>query len=186
MACSPTSTRCTLPSEELDRDAKTFVRFKDVTVLRQSIIGHLPRHTQTRVVVGTEGGLGVRSVGMLASSAVLTSAAATLPLQDAILSKFVHGEEDPAVRSAILVWTKISQSTIPANALKHVQKAWDSPVTASVYQKLLAGPHNTPIGAARLRAVTSEHAGPGSMPRQSPQSDYVCLTKASEWRWVTV
>ena len=24
------------------------------------------------------------------------------------------------------------------------------------------------------------------MPRQSPQSDYACLTKPSEWRWVTV
>ena len=60
------------------------------------------------------------------------------------------------MRSAILVWTKISQSTIPANALKHVQKAWDSSVTASVYQKLLADPHNTPIDAAR--AVASEHA----------------------------
>ena len=48
---------------------------------------------------------------------------------------------------------------IPGNALKHVQKALDSPVTASVYQKLLADPHNTPIDAARLRAVASEHAG---------------------------
>ena len=47
---------------------------------------------------------------------------------------------------------------ITANALKHVQKAWDSPVTASVYQKLLADPHNPPIDAARLRAVASEHA----------------------------
>ena len=63
------------------------------------------------------------------------------------------------MRSAILVWTKISQSTIPANALKHVEKSWNSPVTASVYQKLLADPHNTPIDAARLRAVASEHAG---------------------------
>ena len=32
-------------------------------------------------------------------------------------------------------------------------------MTASVYQKLLADPHNTPIDAARLRAVASEHAG---------------------------
>ena len=78
---------------------------------------------------------------MLASSAFLASAAATLPLQDAILSTSVHGEEDPAVESAILVWREISQSTIPANALKHVKKAWDSPVTTSVYQKLLADPH---------------------------------------------
>ena len=105
------------------------------------------------------GGLGVRSAGMLASSAFLASAVATLPLQDAILARSVHGEEDPAMRLAILVWMKISQSTIPANALKHVQKALDSPVTASVYQKLLADPHNTPIDAARLRAVASEHAG---------------------------
>ena len=79
------------------------------------------------------GGLEVRSAGMLASSAFLASAAATLPLQDAILARSVHGEEDQAMRSAILEWTKISQSTIPANALKHVQKPWDSPVTASVY-----------------------------------------------------
>ena len=41
----------------------------------------------------------------------------------------------------------------------HVQKAWDSPVTASVYQKRLADTHNTSIDAARLRAVASEHAG---------------------------
>ena len=88
----------------------------------------------------------------------LASAAATLPLQDTILARSVHGEEDPAMRSAILVWTKISQSTISVNELKHVQKAWDSPVTASVYQKLLVDQYNTPIDAARLRAVASEHA----------------------------
>ena len=66
------------------------------------------------------GGLGVRNAGMLASSDFLASVAAMLPLQDAILARSVHGEEDPAVRSAIPVWTKISQSTIPANALKHI------------------------------------------------------------------
>ena len=64
------------------------------------------------------------------------------------------------MRSAILVWTKISQSTIPANVLKHIQKAWDSPVTASVYQNVLVDPHNTSINVARLRAVALEHAAP--------------------------
>ena len=49
------------------------------------------------------GDLGVRSAGMLASSAFLASAAATLSFQDAILARSVHGEEDPAIRSAILV-----------------------------------------------------------------------------------
>ena len=105
------------------------------------------------------GGLGVRSASMLASSAFLASAAATLPLQNGILSKSVQDEEDPAMRSTILVWKKISHSSIPANALKHIQKAWDSPVTVTVYQKLLADSCNTPIDAARLRAVASKHAG---------------------------
>ena len=34
---------------------------------------------------------------MLATSAFLASAAATLPRQDAILARSVHGEEDPAI-----------------------------------------------------------------------------------------
>ena len=66
---------------------------------------NLPMHT---------GDLLVRCAGMLVSSTFLVSAAAMLPRQDAILSKSVHGEEDPEVKSAIVVWSKISQSTIPS------------------------------------------------------------------------
>ena len=46
------------------------------------------------------GGLGVRNACMLASSAFLFSAAATLPLQDAILSGSTQGIEDSTVSSA--------------------------------------------------------------------------------------
>ena len=98
----------------------------------------------------------------------------------------VRGEEDPVVRSAILAWTKISQSIFNANALRHIQKAWDSPVTTTFYQKLLSDSCNTPIDATRLRAVASEHQEAGSLLRQSPQLDYACLMKPYEWRWVTV
>ena len=47
----------------------------------------------------------------------------------------------------------------PCQRIKARSKSLGSPVTASVYKKLLADPHNTPIDAARLRAVASEHAG---------------------------
>ena len=175
-ACSLTSTRCALHSEK-----NTIVMPKLLYVLRTSPCFDNPLldifddtlKRELSLVLNVElndkqweqahlpvhmGGLGVKSAGVLAPSAFLASAAATLPLQDAILSRSVHGEDDPAMRSAILVWTEISLSTIPATALKHVQKACDSLVTASIYQKLLADPHNTPIDAARLRAVASEHA----------------------------
>ena len=105
------------------------------------------------------GNLGLRSAGLPATSTFLAAAAATLPLQDAILSKSVQGEEDPAVRSAILVWAKISQSMIHANAIGHIQKVWDRLVTATVYHKLLADLCNTPTDVTRLRAVASGHAG---------------------------
>ena len=69
-------------------------------------------------------GLGMRSAGMLATSGYMASATATLPLHDAISSISVHGEVDTAVKSAILVWTKTSQSTVHVNALEHIQTAW--------------------------------------------------------------
>ena len=108
-------------------------------MLPHSIIGHLRRHTQTWVVVGTErraerqtmgvsestgpyGRSWSEERGMMATSGLLASVAATLPLQDAILSMSVHGEEDPAVKAVMLVWTKTSQSTVPVNALEHIKK----------------------------------------------------------------
>ena len=60
---------------------------------------------------------------MLAPSAFLASAAATLPLQDAILAGSVEGIEDQAVGEAMNNWTSLSQKSTPAEATKHVQKA---------------------------------------------------------------
>ena len=79
------------------------------------------------------------------------------PFSPSLLNS-VHGEEDPSVKSAMLVWTKTSQSTVLVNALKHIKKAWNSPMTATVYQKLLADSSNTSTDATRLRAVASAHA----------------------------
>ena len=51
-----------------------------------------------------KGGLGIRSAGMLASSAYLASAAATLRLQNAILVNSCCLNPDPAVGEALIIW----------------------------------------------------------------------------------
>ena len=65
------------------------------------------------------GGLGVRRACMLASSASLASAAATLPLQNAILSESIKVAEDPAVSLATTTWTSVILSSIPVEAMTH-------------------------------------------------------------------
>ena len=101
----------------------------------------------------------MRSACMLASSAILASAAATLPLQHVILSESIKAAEDPAVSSATTTWTSLTQSSILVEAMRHIQKAWDTPVAATVYQKLLADDTNTATDFARLKAAATLHAG---------------------------
>ena len=94
---------------------------------------------------------------MLASSALLASAAATLPLQNAILSEPSKAAEDPGVSSATTTWTSLTQ--IPSEATIHIQKAWNTPVAATVYQKVLADDTNTTTDILRLKAAATIHAG---------------------------
>ena len=55
------------------------------------------------------GGLGVRSASMLASSAFPTSAAATLSLQNAILSETLRDTEDTMVAFTLAIWKTDAQ-----------------------------------------------------------------------------
>ena len=96
---------------------------------------------------------------MLASSAFLASAAATLPLQNAILSEPIKAAEDPGVSSATTTWTSLTQSSIPVEATRQIQKAWDTPGEATVYQKILVDDTNTATDIARLKAAATLHAG---------------------------
>ena len=96
---------------------------------------------------------------MLASSAFLASAAATLPLQDAILSGSTQGAEDPAVSSATKMWKAQAQSAIPVEAMRHIQKAWDTPMAAKVFEKILTDDSNTQPDTARLIAAATPHVG---------------------------
>ena len=51
------------------------------------------------------------------------------------------------------------KSSIPVAATRHIQKAYDTPVAATVYQKILADDTNTATDIARLKAAATLHAG---------------------------
>ena len=69
------------------------------------------------------GGPGVRSAFMLAPSAFMASAAATLPLQEAILSA---GADDTAVSNIKTTWSCMADTTEPSDLSKRIQRARDA------------------------------------------------------------
>ena len=104
------------------------------------------------------GGQGVRSAGMLASSAYLASAAATLPLQNAILVNWCSTTSNTAVSEAFAIWKTLSRAEelfAPGNCF---QKGWDNNVTSKIYEDLLSQCNNN-IDKARLNAAGAAHAG---------------------------
>ena len=60
---------------------------------------------------------------MMATVGVVACTAATLPLQDAIFSMSVHGEEDSAVKAVMLIWTKTSQHGSRQRTRAHSKRA---------------------------------------------------------------
>ena len=106
------------------------------------------------------GGLGVRSTGMLATSAFLALAAATLPRQRHSLQ----------VRS----WWRASSSEISDACLNEDISECLLRQRTKAHSKSLG--QSDDDDAARLRVVASEHQETDSMLRESPQSDYASLT----------
>ena len=104
------------------------------------------------------GGLGVRNACMLAPSAFLASAAATLPLQEAILFISVAGVDDTTVSSIKTTWSCLDNTTEPSDLSKHIQRAWDAPVTTAAYNDLMST-SQSPVDLARPKAVVTPHAG---------------------------
>jgi Reverse transcriptase (RNA-dependent DNA polymerase) len=101
-----------------------------------------------------DGGLGVRRVSMLATSAYLASAASTKSLVSAILSKEEWGD---AHLDELL---EARKNTLPSSVeppwIK--QKMWDGPLIEADRTTVWAA-YNDPVSRARLGAVTSPHAG---------------------------
>jgi hypothetical protein len=104
-----------------------------------------------------DGGLGIRSVVMLAPSAFLSSAASTQLLQSAILG-FDWPHSDAAVVHIHNIWVDSSKTTPPVEEQACKQRHWDVPVV-SARKALLESLIETPLDRARFLAVTSPHAG---------------------------
>lgn len=96
---------------------------------------------------------------MLAPSAYLASAAATLTLQDSILAPVLStvGADETLVE-ARRSWHVMSGSDEPIDSCRRLQRAWDEPVAENMFQQLLSS-QPIPVDQARLRAASSSHAG---------------------------
>ena len=77
------------------------------------------------------GGLGIRSAYMLAPSAFLASAAATLPLQEAILSASLPGVDDSAVNNAKQTQVNLRMLLNTSNAHGILTSRWLSTTACS-------------------------------------------------------
>ena len=96
------------------------------------------------------GGLGVRSASMLAPSAFLASSAAMLLLQNAILPETLRDKEDTMLAFTLKIWKTLTPNAEPINGIRHIQRAWDTPVAQSAYTHLQTI-CDTPADTAGLR-----------------------------------
>ena len=95
---------------------------------------------------------------MLATSAYWASAAATLPLQYAILVNSCFPTSDPAVSEALAIWKTISRAEEPVAPGNCFQKVWDNTVISKIYDDLLSRCNNN-IDKARLKAAGAALGG---------------------------
>lgn len=106
-----------------------------------------------------DGGLGIRCVASLASSAFLASAASTHQLQDQILATDNHDTaNDMYVDGALADWSARSHKAPLLPPMSSQQRAWDSLVT-DVNKADLWNSFTDSINLARLTAVSAPHSG---------------------------
>ena len=104
------------------------------------------------------GWLGLHSACMLAPSAFLASAAATLDLQNAILPSPFHQLSDHYGREALDIWSKSANIPEPVNPANKIQKVWDAAITSASYRSLLTR-SGSETDTARLLAASAPHSG---------------------------
>ena len=103
------------------------------------------------------GGLGVRSVALLAPSAFLASAAATRGLQDRLLQGG-DGLTDPAIEHALDIWSARHNVEAPIGAERSKQANWDL-ASIQLGTAGLDAHFQDQHHRARLLAVRADHSG---------------------------
>src|SRR6218665_300316 len=103
-----------------------------------------------------DGGLGVRSVVSLASSAYLTSAASTLGLQSAILSVVAAPYDTCRCRDILM---EARRDSLPKQMTPEPDKqsAWDRPLVGADKEEVRRGTSGL-VEHARLDAVCRPHS----------------------------
>jgi hypothetical protein len=105
-----------------------------------------------------DGGLGVRRVSSLASSAFLASAASTQVLQERLLSTCQRTMEDPSLAAIVSMWTSSNNQACPQGLAAHRQQNWDRPGIENEKLRLLSVyPDN--VNQARILATRAPHSG---------------------------
>ena len=130
----------------------------------------------TSIVAGPHGGPWSEERVHAGTFSLLASAAAMLPLQEAILSSSLTGIDDKAVSIAKTSWLNMSNTIEPLDSIKHIQWAWDTPVNTATYSTLLAA-RTTAVDQARLKAMVSSHAGDWL---HAPPVTAICLRLSDE------
>ena len=105
------------------------------------------------------GGLGVRSVSMLAPSAFLASAAETKELQDIILSADSDSLDPEFLRIEDIWYTLSNASRSEISVSNLSQKRLDSAVANCLHSEILKTCSSKPVEMARFLAVSAPHAG---------------------------
>jgi hypothetical protein len=103
------------------------------------------------------GGLGIRRVSSLATSAFLASAAGTRELQDRLLRQTADSTDEEVDLCLTSRFNKL-QSPSPSGSAAHKQRAWDKLVVDMEYHNLLSS-YTDPNHRARLLASAAPHSG---------------------------
>ena len=104
------------------------------------------------------GGLGVRSATDLALPTFLASVTASADFISQLLPSRLRHVTDPAVISAQNAWTSLSHVPCPFPPFSSAQKSWDWPLLKLKFDNVMSAAQS-PVGRARLLAVTSPHSG---------------------------
>ena len=106
-----------------------------------------------------DGGLGVRSTALLATSDFLASATGTAALQEQIfISISITSAEDQSFSEALENWTQISRKQTHTNEMSYIQENWDNVVIVTIVDQLLSN-CTEHIDKARILVALSSHAG---------------------------
>lgn len=103
------------------------------------------------------GGLGIRQLCHLSSSAFLSSVSRSMHLIQVLLPSSGCDHPVPFFDEALTVWQELSDAPPPPLSVSHFQRAWDSPVVDHFYDLLLSNLDQR--NWARLLGVSSKEAG---------------------------